>query len=218
MSYTHAIFDLDGTIIDSAEGIVRSVEYALSGMGVTEYDKNGLRRFIGPPLVDAFMRFIGLTEEEAKQAVAHYRERYSVTGIHECSVYPGIAELLSELKNAGVKLYIGSSKPLPFVEKILFEHGIYDFFDVISGATLDGRIDTKEQVLLDLLEKSDIDKGSAVMVGDRYHDIEGAHALGLPVIAVLYGFGSREEFNEYGAEYIAEDTEQIFKIITNKEV
>ena len=217
MRFNSAIFDLDGTIMDSAQGIVRSVEYALEKMGVTEYDDERNYRFVGPPLVDSFMEYYSMSEDEALQAVAYYRERYSVTGIYEARMYDGVRELLTELKNLGVKLYIGSSKPEKYVRMILEKQGILDLFDYVAGATFDESRNNKEQVLTYLFEQVKIDPNSAVMVGDRYHDIEGAHYMGIPCIAVLYGFGNETEFKEHGAEYIAADTDQIFKIITSEE-
>ncbi len=217
MRFNAAIFDLDGTIMDSGEGIVRSVGYALDKMGVTDYDERTNYRFIGPPLIDSFMEYYSMNEEEAAKAVAYYRERYSVTGIYESHMYDGVRELLCELKRLGVKLYIGSSKPEKFVRMILEKQGILDLFDFVAGATFDESRNNKEQVLTYLFEQVKIDPNSAVMVGDRYHDIEGAHYMGIPCIAVLYGFGNETEFKEHGAEYIAADTDQIFKIITSEE-
>ena len=217
MRFNSAIFDLDGTIMDSAQGIVRSVEYALEKMGVTEYDDERNYRFIGPPLVDSFMEYYSMSEEEALQAVAYYRERYSVTGIYEARMYDGVRELLTELKNLGVKLYIGSSKPEKYVRMILEKQGILDLFDYVAGATFDESRNNKEQVLTYLFEQVEIDKKSAVMIGDRYHDIDGAHYVKIPCIAVLYGFGNEAEFKKHGAEYIAADTDEILKIITSEE-
>ena len=217
MRFNSAIFDLDGTIMDSAQGIVRSVEYALDKMGVTEYDRQTNLRFIGPPLVDSFMEYYSMSEEDALRAVAFYRERYSVTGIYEARMYDGVRELLTELKNLGVKLYIGSSKPEKYVRMILEKQGILDLFDYVAGATFDESRNNKEQVLTYLFEQVEIDKKSAVMIGDRYHDIDGAHYVKIPCIAVLYGFGNEAEFKKHGAEYIAADTDEILKIITSEE-
>ena len=217
MRFNSAIFDLDGTIMDSAEGIVRSVEYALDKMGVTEYDRQTNLRFIGPPLVDSFMEYYSMSEEDALRAVAFYRERYSVTGIYEARMYDGVRELLTRLKEQGVKLYIGSSKPEKYVRMILEKQGILDLFDYVAGATFDESRNNKEQVLTYLFEQVEIDKKSAVMIGDRYHDIDGAHYVKIPCIAVLYGFGNEAEFKKHGAEYIAADTDEILKIITSEE-
>ncbi len=217
MRFDTAIFDLDGTIMDSAEGIVCSVEYALDKMGVKDYDRRTNYRFIGPPLVDSFMEYYSMTEKDALRAVAYYRERYSVTGIYEARMYDGVRELLSELKKRGVKLYIGSSKPEKYVRMILEKQGVLDLFDFVAGATFDETRNNKEQVLSYLLEQVKIEKKSTVMIGDRYHDIEGAHYVGLPCIAVLYGFGNEAEFKKYGAEFIAADTNEILKIITSEE-
>ena len=217
MRFSSAIFDLDGTIMDSAQGIVRSVEYALEKMGVTEYDRQTNLRFIGPPLVDSFMEYYSMSEADALRAVAFYRERYSVTGIYEARMYDGIRELLTRLKEQGVKLYIGSSKPEKYVRMILEKQGILDLFDYVAGATFDESRNNKEQVLTYLFEQVEIDKKSAVMIGDRYHDIDGAHYVKIPCIAVLYGFGNEAEFKKHGAEYIAADTDEILNIITSEE-
>ena len=217
MRFNSAIFDLDGTIMDSAEGIVRSVEYALDKMGVTEYDRQTNLRFIGPPLVDSFMEYYSMSEEDALRAVDFYRERYSVTGIYEARMYDGVRELLTRLKEQGVKLYIGSSKPEKYVRMILEKQGILDLFDYVAGATFDESRNNKEQVLTYLFEQVEIDRKSAVMIGDRYHDIDGAHYVKIPCIAVLYGFGNEAEFKKHGAEYIAADTDEILKIITSEE-
>ena len=217
MRLNSAIFDLDGTIMNSEEGIVRSVEYALDKMGVTEYDRQTNLRFIGPPLVDSFMEYYSMSEEDALRAVAFYRERYSVTGIYEARMYDGVRELLTRLKEQGVKLYIGSSKPEKYVRMILEKQGILDLFDYVAGATFDESRNNKEQVLTHLFEQVKIDKKSTVMIGDRYHDIDGAHYVKIPCIAVLYGFGNEAEFKKHGAEYIAADTDEILKIITSEE-
>ena len=217
MRFSSAIFDLDGTIMDSAQGIVRSVEYALEKMGVTEYDRQTNLRFIGPPLVDSFMEYYSMSEADALRAVAFYRERYSVTGIYEARMYDGIRELLTRLKEQGVKLYIGSSKPEKYVRMILEKQGILDLFDYVAGATFDESRNNKEQVLTHLFEQVKIDKKSTVMIGDRYHDIDGAHYVKIPCIAVLYGFGNEAEFKKHGAEYIAADTDEILNIITSEE-
>ena len=217
MRFDSAIFDLDGTIMDSAQGIVCSVEYALEKMGVTEYDRQTNLRFIGPPLVDSFMEYYSMSEADALRAVAFYRERYSVTGIYEARMYDGVRELLTRLKEQGVKLYIGSSKPEKYVRMILEKQGILDLFDYVAGATFDESRNNKEQVLTYLFEQVEIDKKSAVMIGDRYHDIDGAHYVKIPCIAVLYGFGNEAEFKKHGAEYIAADTDEILKIITSEE-
>ena len=217
MRFKSAIFDLDGTVADSGEGIVKSVSYALEKMGIFDYDESENYRFIGPPLIESFIRFYSMTREEARCAVEYFRERYNVSGVYECKVYPGVRELLFELKKRGVKLYIGSSKPEKYIRQILENEKLADLFEYISGATLDGSIETKEQVLTQLFENATLDKSTAVMIGDRYHDIEGARAVGLPCIAVLYGFGGKEEFLAHGADYIVAGAEEILKIIVSEE-
>ena len=217
MRFNSAIFDLDGTLVNSGEGIVRSVSYALDRMGISDYDEQENYRFIGPPLVESFGRFYSMSKADARRAVEYFRERYNVAGVYECSLYPGVRELLLRLRERGVKLYIGSSKPEKYVRQILAAEGLIDDFEYISAATLDGSVETKREVLCQLFEHADIDRGTAVIIGDRYYDIEGAHAVGLPCIAVLYGFGGEAEFLEHGADYIAADAEDILKIIISEE-
>ncbi len=213
MKFKNAVFDLDGTLTDSGEGIIKSVEYALKKQGITEYDKASLYRFIGPPLIDSFMEFFGMDKEEAEEAVKHYRERYKEKGVYENQLYDGVKDLLIKLSRQGVGLYIASSKPQGFVEQILKQHGIFEYFGFIAGASLDKTRADKISVLHHLMENTDVKRENAVMIGDRLHDIEGAHHFGMKCIAVLYGFGSEEEFKAYNADFIAENTEEIFKII-----
>lgn len=217
MRFESAIFDLDGTVVNSGEGIVKSVSYALEKMGIVDYNESENYRFIGPPLIESFMKFYSMTREEARCAVECFRERYNVAGVYECSIYPGVRELLFELKKRGVKLYIGSSKPEKYVRQILENEELAYLFDFISGATLDGSIETKEQVLNQLFDNASVDKSTTVMIGDRYHDIDGAHAVGLPCISVLFGFGDEAEFIAHGADYIAASAEDILKIIISEE-
>ncbi len=213
-SVTQAVvFDLDGTLVDSGEGIVRSVRYALDKLGVPYRNAQELYRFIGPPLSDSFRRFYDLNEREVQKAVALYRERYAAKGVHECALYPGVKELILALKAKGFTLCIGSSKPQKFVEEILREQGIFAYFDHIAAATLDGTRNKKEQVLGHLLSETGLAPADCLMVGDRYHDIEGAHAVGIKAIGVLWGFGNRAEFEQYGADFIVAEAAEIVDLV-----
>lgn len=212
--YKYLFFDLDGTLTDSAEGITNCVAYALEKFGITESDKSALRRFVGPPLVDAFMEYYGLTRDDALKAVEYYRERFRDIGIFENAVYDGIPELLCELSAAGYELIIATSKPEQFAKKIAKHFDIEKYFSLIAGATFDGRLSAKRDIINYALEGKGItDKSSVVMIGDRHHDTEGAAAIGVDSIGVLYGYGSKEELVKSGATYIAENVSDIKKFI-----
>ena len=216
MKYKYLFFDLDGTLTDSAEGITNSVEHALNKFGITVDDKSKLGRFLGPPLVPAFMEFYGFSEEDAKQAVVYYRERFSTIGLFENRVYDGIPELLTSLKSKGYKLIIATSKPEQFSVRITDHFDLTKYFDCIAGATFDGKIGTKQEVIEYAISKVGISNVSEIlMIGDRHHDVEGSRALGIDCIGVLYGYGDRAELEGAGATYIAESVSDIEKIITS---
>ncbi len=191
--YRNLLFDLDGTLTDSAAGIVHSVEYALAKMGISEADRGALLRFIGPPLVESFQRFYGMDFETAWQAVQFYREYFGKTGIFENRVYPGISELLADLKRRDFRLAVATSKPTVFSERILVHFGLDQFFDRIIGSELDGSRSAKSDVVAAVLAASadmDPNRPNAAMIGDREHDIIGARNNGIAAIAVAYGYGT----------------------------
>ena len=203
MKYKYVLFDLDGTLTDPYEGISKSVIYSLQSFGIEEDDENILKKFIGPPLKESFMRFYGFSEEKAQIAVEKYRERYIDTGVYENALIDGVKETLSLLKENGVKLYLATSKPQTLAEIILNHFGIYDFFDFVGGADFNHTRDEKWQVIDYVFQSVGItDKENAIMVGDRMHDILGAKKTGIKSLCVLCGYGDREEFEEYGADYI----------------
>ena len=206
------LFDLDGTITESGIGITRSVAYALRKHGIEETDQAKLNRFIGPPLVEAFMESYGFSHEQAVQALADYREYYAVTGIFENRVYDGVETVLQALKSVGKTCVLATSKPEYYAVQILEHFGLSQYFDFVAGATMDEKRTNKTDVIAYALEQSGAG-GSAIMVGDRHHDMEGAKAHGLPAIGVLYGYGSREELENAGATYIAETAEDILKFV-----
>ena len=211
--YQAVFFDLDGTLTDSAPGIIHSIKYALSKYGV-EKDEASLRLFIGPPLIHSFQEQCGFDHEKAAEAVVFYREYFTAGGMFENSVYPGIKELLVQLKAAGRKVFVATSKPEPFAVQILEHFGLATLFDRICGAAMDETRTKKTQVLAYALEECGIDPKTAVMIGDRKDDIEAAFALGLSHIGVLYGYGSREELVAAGANVFAKTPEEIYRIVT----
>ena len=198
------LFDLDGTLTDSQEGITRSVAYALEGFGIHETDMTSLRRFIGPPLDDSFQEYYGFSLEQAKAATARYRQRYNVTGWMENQVYPGIPELLQGLRDQGRKLLVATSKPTPTTLDILEYFDLRKYFMAVAGSEFDGTRSTKAQVVRYALELAgEKDPNRAVMIGDRRHDVLGAREAGLDCVGVLYGFGDRAELETAGAVWIA---------------
>lgn len=212
--YQYILFDLDGTLTDSSEGITKSVQYALDKMGIHEPDLKPLERFIGPPLYDEFRRSYDFDDAEAKQAIDFYRERFSVVGWKENLLYDGIPELLKALTEAGKTLSTASSKPAFFVDKIVKYFNIEQFFTVVSGATLDGSIGTKTQVVQQALERLNVqDRSQAVLIGDRLHDAEGARACGIDCIGVTFGFGSREELESAGANHVVDRVDELLPLL-----
>ncbi len=212
--YQYILFDLDGTLTDSREGITKSVQYALDKMGIHEPDLKPLERFIGPPLYDEFRRSYDFDDAEAKQAIDFYRERFGVVGWKENLLYDGIPELLKALTEAGKTLSTASSKPAFFVDKIVKYFNIEQFFTVVSGATLDGSIGTKTQVVQQALERLNVqDRSQAVLIGDRLHDAEGARACGIDCIGVTFGFGSREELESAGANHVVDRVDELLPLL-----
>ena len=206
------LFDLDGTLTESGIGITRSVAHSLRKFGIEERDQAKLDRFVGPPLIDSYMRYYGFSREQAVLAVEYYREYYAVTGIFENRVYDGVETMLKALRDAGKTCILATSKPEHFAVQILDHFGLARYFDCVAGATMDEKRTNKADVIAYALEKAG-HSGPTVMVGDRRHDIEGAKAHGLPAIGVLYGYGSREELETAGAAYIAETAEDILRFV-----
>lgn len=210
------LFDLDGTLSNSKEGITKCVQYALKHFGIEEPDRDKLEIFIGPPLVDSFMNFYGMSLEDAKIATAKYRERYTPIGIHEASMYPGTRECIEELKKQGYIIGMASSKPEEYCRIILEDFGILDLFDDVVGATMDGRIDSKEEVLMEVFRRwSHYGKDEMCLIGDSIYDVEGANLVGIPCIAVSYGFGDVKEMTEAGAVAVIDNLIELPEVLKN---
>ncbi len=211
--YKTILLDLDGTLTDPGIGITNSVMYALDKYGIKVADRRELYSFIGPPLIDSFTGIYGFDREKGEQAVAYYREYFSVTGLFENELYDGIPELLSDLKSRGFKLVLATSKPDVYAVRILEHFGLDKYFDHIAAATLDGHINHKDEVIALALTLSGAEKSDAVMIGDRKYDILGANAHGLASIGVTYGYGSREELCEAGATYVVGSVEELRRLL-----
>ena len=209
----YLLFDLDGTLTDSGEGIINSVIYALNSYGIHTEDRKSLESFIGPPLADSFMKYYGFDEFQAKEAVSRYREYFSVKGLFENRVYPGIPQMLQTLREKGFVLMVATSKPEEYTSRILEHFDLTKYFDFLGGATMDGTRAKKADVIRYVLETTGLINNleQVTMIGDRRDDILGARANGIRSIGVLYGFGTREELETAGADKIAETVENIIE-------
>ncbi len=214
--YKYILFDLDGTLTDPAIGITNSIMYAQEKMGLQVWEREKLYYFIGPPLKEAFMEKFALSEVDALKTLAFYRDYFPRKGIYENRVYDGIVALLDTLKKSGKILALATSKPQEFAEIVLNHFGLAKYFDVVVGATMDGTLGRKADVINVTLKKCGVDDLSqAVMIGDRHHDIEGANENNIASIGVLYGYGDRDELTLAGATAIAKTPAEILEIIEN---
>lgn len=203
-NYDVVLFDLDGTLTDSSPGIINSIIYALDKYGITVYDTNILKKFLGPPLHESFKEFYGFNDEKAMEAVKYYREYLSTKGLLENQVYDGIPELLKNLADNGKRLIVATSKPQQFTDRIMQHFDLAKYFEFVSGSNMDGTRSKKADVIEYALCKCQIiDKSKIVMVGDRKHDIIDAKAVGIESIGVEYGYGDFDELNTAGATHIA---------------
>ena len=213
--YETILFDLDGTLTDPGVGITKSVEYALNRYGISVKDRRELYPFIGPPLVDSFMKYYGFSKEQAVEAVGVYREYFRKKGLFENEVYQGVPEMLKALKDAGKILLVASSKPEEFVITILKHFDLFSYFDFVGGAAMDETRTKKEDVLRYVLQKANVtDPSTAIMVGDREFDVNGAHAFGMDAIAVTYGYGTMEELTAAKPEYMANSPKELYTVIS----
>ena len=215
MTYHTILFDLDGTLTDPKEGITKCVAHGLRHFGIQVDDLDRLECFIGPPLSDSFSEYYGLDEEQTRIAIEKYRERFGEKGWVENFPYPGMVSLLEDLRAAGKRLAIATSKPEQFAVRILNHFGMAEYFTLICGAPLDNPAGSrKSSVIRDALARMGItDLTGVLMVGDRHHDVDGAHEVGLPAAGVLYGYGDRAEHEAAGAEYIVEDIPALHSLL-----
>ena len=208
------LFDLDGTLTDPGEGITNSVAYALKKYDIEVADRSELYKFIGPPLKDSFMKYYGFSEDKAEEAITHYREYFRDTGIFENKVYEGVEHMLRQLHTDGKKIVLATSKPEEFAVRILEHFGLKKYFAVVAGASMDSSRSKKGDVIAYAISLcNSFDKNTAVMIGDREHDIIGAKENGLKSIGVLYGYGDENELRTAGADYIVSTPEDILKLV-----
>lgn len=209
------LFDLDGTLTDSGEGITRCVQYALKKVKGIDANLLDLRRFVGPPLKEEFIKYAHLTEEEGDLCVSAYRERYDSIGIYENRIYAGIRTLLKELKEEGMHLVLSSSKPTAYCMRILKYFDIYRYFDLVMGSQMDGRRTDKAEVIEEILDRLGMKdrRQEAVLVGDRNYDVVGAKKAGIGSIGITYGYGSREELTKAWPDCIADTPEEVRNVL-----
>lgn len=199
----HLLFDLDGTLTDPGDGIVACLRHAFQTLGVSSPPQDELLKFIGPPLQESFLKVLG-TVQKANEAIRIYRERYSTLGMFENVVYPGIDAVLTTLGGLGFALLVATSKPEVFATEILQHFGLARHFKAIYGAALSGERSKKADLLAHVVQQQQLDPSSAIMIGDRCHDIVAGRGLGMKTIGVLWGYGSRLELVESGADVIVE--------------
>lgn len=212
--YQTVLFDLDGTITDPGQGITNSVAYALEKMGVSPPERKELYRFIGPPLMESFAKYYGFPPAAAQAAVGFYREYFQEKGIYENVLIEGMPALLARLQTAGKALLLATSKPQVYAEEILRYFGIEHYFSFVAGSNLDGTRTAKQEVIAYALHSAQVAATqTAIMVGDRLHDILGARKMGIASVGVLFGYGSREELAQAGATYIAATPKELEKVL-----
>ena len=211
--FDYLFFDLDGTLTDPAQGITNSFIHALKYFGIEIPSYEILCTFIGPPLPETFKSQFGFDEQKVAEGVKIYREYFATKGLLENSVYPGIPELLAGLKAAGKKLVVATSKPEEYSIRIIEHFGLTQYFENVCGSLMDESRSKKDEVIAYAIERNHIsEKSKILMIGDRKHDILGAKKIGLKSCGVLFGYGSREELEEAGADFISENVSRLDKI------
>ena len=205
------LFDVDGTLIHSSPGILATMEYTFRAMGL-DPSKVDLNRYLGPPLRRSFGEHFQ-DSAMVEKMVDIYRTQYEQEGCHQCQVYPGVVEMLTTLKEAGIRLYTATSKPTVVVEPILEEQGLASFFDFIGGASQDSSVDTKTAVMEQVLARPELQNARILMVGDRKDDMKGAADCAVPAAGVLYGYAGRQELEPFQPIFLAEDCQALTQFI-----
>ena len=205
--YDAVLFDVDGTLIHSRPGIFNCFAYAFRKMGL-DPDAIDCSRYLGPPLRWSFAQHFA-TDAEVEQAVAYYRVHYEEVGSHQCSLFPGVRQMMDTLKDAGLYMATATCKPVEVVTPILKEQGLFDYFDRIGGASMDESVDNKTDVIRLVLQDPRLAGKRILMVGDRQDDMQGAVNNQLPAAAVLYGYGSREEMEPWNPVLLAQNCEEL---------
>ena len=212
--YDYVIFDFDGTVTDTGEGILKSLAYSFEQMGQPVPDLSDLKKFIGPPIHYSYVTFYNVPEDEVAEYIRKYRERYRKIGIFECFVYDGMRQTLESLRSQGIKTGIASSKPIKLVYDVMEHLGLTGLFDAVVGTQFDDSSHAgKTDLVLECMQKLGAVSERTLMVGDRYFDIDGAKGAGVDSVGVIYGYGSREEFEEHNATYIIKKPQELLEIV-----
>lgn len=209
------LFDFDGTVADTGEGVFFCIRKAIERFGLRQPTEAEIRKFIGPPMVVSYKTlYPQLSDDEVQKLLVSFREDYVKTGLYKFRLYDGITELLKKLSESGIKTAVASSKPQKELERIITYSGIDKYIGAIVGADINYKDSDKATIVEDAMKKLGVeDKSRVLMVGDRKYDIVGAHKVGIACAAVLFGYGSHEEFEEYKAEYIVESFEEVEKLV-----
>ncbi|WP_374375744.1 HAD hydrolase-like protein [Dongia sp.] len=211
---THSILlDLDGTIVDSCPGILASCLAALRALGHEPDETLDVRRFIGPPLEEIMQHLLrSYGDDRVGEAVTAYRRHYGDSGYLGSLPYPGIGKALDEMKQSGLRIYLATSKRETFASRILEHLNFATYFDGIHGSVPSGELDHKPELLAHIVAKHDLSPSSSLMVGDRRHDIAGAHAVGMRGLGALWGYGSRDELETAGADRLVDTPADLARI------
>jgi len=216
-SYKVVVFDLDGTLTDSKVGIANSIRYAFRRLSIKEPNNDEVLSFLGPPLHESFSRYASLSGDTLTKAVDLYREYFRERGMFENEVYSGVTTLLSDLRQTGHRLAVATSKAETFAEQILQHFQLRHYFDCVSGSSLDNSKASKTDVLLAVFPHfGHYAREDFVMVGDREHDIIGAHNVGIDSIGVTYGYGSRQELVDSGAGVIVDSPTELASLLLKR--
>ncbi len=207
------LFDLDGTLTDPFIGICSAVAYGLKSQNIEPPELEMLKPFIGPPLDESYQKYYGMDEETSWKAVEKFREYFNRQGKFENKVYKGIEECLQKLQDNDFHLYVCTSKPIVFAKEILEYFQLDSYFLGIYGSELDGTRKKKADVIAFCLNQERLETNECIMVGDRMHDIIGAHTHHIPCIGVLYGYGNQKEFEDYHCDYIVETIDDLCRLL-----
>jgi phosphoglycolate phosphatase len=210
------LLDLDGTLVDSQPGIVASCGAALRALGHDPGEALDIKRAIGPPLEEMMQSLLGARgDDRIGEAVAAYRQHYGESGLLGSEPYPGISGALQDMRRGGLRLYLATSKREVFARRILENLELATYFDGIYGSVPGGSLDHKPELLAHILSERDISASHSLMVGDRRHDIAGAHAVNMRGLGVLWGYGSRDELEAAGADQLAERTADLARMVSS---
>ena len=214
MSFTHILFDLDGTLTNPRLGIGNSLKYALRQMQLDGYSEEILDRFIGPPLQDGFKNLFGLNERNTELAVEHFRTYFGEKGLYENEPYPGVLELLEELHFAGKHVFVVTSKLEKYAQLIMRHFEFDRYLDGLIGAEYSGKHSGKGQLIEQLLEQYRIPASSSVvMIGDTHYDIIGGKENEIATIAVRYGFGTNETLFPCNPDYLVDSVDELAELL-----